>query len=219
MFNGNLLREDSRLRDIAEQYEQRGYKVTVSPRARQLPRFLSKFRPDMVAERADESVIIEVRSSAKERSNDYWNELSKVVQQHPGWRLELVFNPTLKAKRPSTINQEQILLRLQEGEQLANQEMLAAALLITWSATEAAMRLASEHDEIELPDLRPATVITRLYTDGILERKEYDFLLECMQMRNHVTHGFQEGKIKSSIIKKLAGIAFRLVENSDFNHR
>jgi hypothetical protein len=211
MYNGNLIREESRLHDIAEQYKQQGYKVTVSPRAKQLPRFLSKFRPDMVAEGIDESVVIEVKSSDKVRGSDYWKELSKVVQQHPGWRLELVFNTPSKSKIPTTINQQQILKRLQEGQQLVEQGMLAASLLITWSAAEAAMRLASESYEIDLPDLRSTTVISRLYTDGVIERKEYDFLLECMQTRNSVAHGFYEGKIKPSVIKKLEELASRLV--------
>jgi|ERR1044072_7624305 uncharacterized protein YutE (UPF0331/DUF86 family) len=211
MYNGNLLSEESRLRDIAEQYTQRGYKVTVSPRAKQLPRFLSRFQPDLVAEGADESVVIEVKSSGKVRGSDYWKELSKVVQQHPGWRLELVFNSSSESKMPATIKQEQIRQRLQEGQQLAEQGMLAAALLITWSATEAAMRLASKKYEIELPDLRPPTVISRLYTDGVIERKEYDFLLDCTQLRNNIAHGFYEGKIKPSVIKKLEGLTSRLL--------
>src|SRR5215211_5290741 len=123
MYNGNLFREESCLHDIAEQYKQRGYKVTVSPRATQLPRFLSKFRPDMVAEGVDESVVIEVKSSGKVRGSDYWKELSKVVQQHPGWRLELVFNTPSKSKLPATINQEQILQRLKEGQELVERGM------------------------------------------------------------------------------------------------
>ena len=101
--------------------------------------------------------------------------------------------------------------RLEEGQRLAEQSMLAASLLITWSAAEAAMRRASKHNEIELPDLRPATVITRLYTDGLVEREEYDFLLECMRLRNIVAHGFNQGRIKASSLKRLQHISLRLL--------
>lgn len=212
MTSTNPSSEESRLYDIAEEYKQRGYKVTVSPSPNRLPKFLSKFRPDIVAEGPNESVVVEVKSSNKVRGTDYWRELSSIVQQHPGWRLELVVNDTSKSQKPETINKEIINERLQEGQQLSKQGMLAASLLITWSAVEAAMRLASKKYEIDLPDLRPATVISRLYSDGLLERREYDFLLECMRIRNAVAHGFYEGRIKRNFLTRLQQISLRLVQ-------
>jgi REase_AHJR-like protein len=211
MTSANVSSGESRLYDIAEEYKQRGYRVTVSPSPKRLPRFLSKFKPDIVAEGPNESVVIEVKTSDKVRGADYWRELSSVVQQHPGWRLEFVVNDTSKSQKPETINKELIKERLQEGQQLFQQQMLEASLLIIWSAVEAAMRLASKNHEIDLPDLRPATVISRLYSDGLLERNEYDFLLECMRIRNAVAHGFYEGRIKQGFLKRLQQITLRLL--------
>ena len=211
MAASNASIEESRLYDIAEEYKQRGYTVTVTPPPKRLPKFLSKFRPDIVAEGPNESVVIEVKSSRKVRGTDYWKELSSVVQQHPGWRLELVVNDASTRQPPETINKELIKERLKEGQQLSEQEMLAAGLLVTWSAAEAAMRLASNNYEIELPDFRPSTVISRLYSDGLLERDEYDFLLDCMRVRNAVAHGFYEGRLKPGFLKRLLRITLRLL--------
>ena len=211
MTTGKISGEEGRLYDIAEEYKQRGYRVTVSPPPNRLPKFLSEFRPDIVAESPDESVVIEVKSSGKIRGSNYWKKLSSAVQQHPGWRLELVVSDTSTRRTPETINKELIEERLREGQQLAEQGMLAASLLITWSAAEAAMRLASKNHEIELPDLRPATVISRLYSDGLLERDEYDFLLDCMRIRNGFAHGFYEGRIKPGFLKRLQRITLRLL--------
>ncbi|MCI0488772.1 MAG: hypothetical protein L0229_19450 [Blastocatellia bacterium] len=211
MTTGKVSGEESRLYNIAEEYKQRGYRVTVSPSPKRLPGFLSEFRPDIVAEGSDESVVIEVKSSGRVRGTDYWKKLSSVVQQHPGWRLELVVNDISTRHTPETIDKELIEERLQEGRRLAEQGMLAASLLITWSAAEAAMRLASKSHEIELPDLRPATVISRLYSDGLLERDEYDFLLDCMRIRNGVAHGFCEGRIRPAFLKRLQRITSRLL--------
>jgi uncharacterized protein YutE (UPF0331/DUF86 family) len=213
MSSTNVVGDEARLFDVAEKYRQRGYRVTVSPHAKELPRFLSKFKPDIVAEGPDESVVIEVKSSGKKRNTDYWRELSRVVQSHPRWRLEFVVDASKRAVR-ETIHEEQIRERLEEGRRLAERRMFAAALLISWSAAEAAMRLASEAHEIELPDLRPAAVISRLYTDGVLERDEYDFLLELMAVRNAVAHGFYQGKIRTIVLKKLQQIALRLLQQS-----
>jgi hypothetical protein len=58
MASRTVSREEKRLYDIAESYKRRGYRVTVAPAPNQLPRFLSKFRPDMVAEGPNESICI-----------------------------------------------------------------------------------------------------------------------------------------------------------------
>src|SRR6266540_6725444 len=94
--------EEKRLFDIAEEYKRRGYVVTISPTRKTLPDFLTKFKPDMVAEGPNDSVVIEVKTSGKIRGTDYWKELSSVVRQNPGWRLELIINGTEGRKRPAT---------------------------------------------------------------------------------------------------------------------
>src|SRR5260370_22846846 len=131
MSTSNASIEQSRLYDIAEEYKQRGYVVTVSPAPKRLPKFLTKFRPDIVAEGPNESVVIEVKSNRRFRGTDYWQELSSVVRPHPGWRLELVVNNTSLGQLRETIPEELIRERLQEGEQLSEQGMLTAALLVT----------------------------------------------------------------------------------------
>lgn len=212
MVASNASIEESRLNDIAEEYKQRGYTVTVSPTPKRLPKFLTKFMPDIVAQGPNESVVIEVKSPARIRGMDYWKELSSVVRQHPGWRLELVINESPVQRPLETISKELIAERIHEGEKLGQQGMLAAAVLVTWSAAEAAMRLASRNHEIALPDVRPSTVISRLYSDGLLAREEYDFLVDCMRTRNAVAHGYHEGRLKASFLKRLQRIALRLLE-------
>jgi REase_AHJR-like len=212
MSVSNLPAHDKRIYEIAEEYKQQGYRVTIAPHAKQLPPFLNKFRPDIIAEGPNESVVIELKSFGKARQTGYWSQLADVIQQHPGWRFELIIDNGGKRELPQTIKREQIEELLQEGLRLVEAKMLKAALLITWSATEAAMRLASKNYDIELPDFRPATVISRLYTDGLLERGEYNFLLDCMRIRNAAAHGFHEGQIKPEFIKRLHRIALRLLE-------
>ena len=212
MTSSNGSSQENRLHDIAEDYKQRGYKVYVSPPAKRLPRFLSRFSPDIVAEGPNESVVVEVKSTARLRGTEYWKQLYSAVQQHPGWRLELVIDNVWNRPTPKTINERQIEDRLQEGHRLTEQGMLAASLLITWAALEAAMRLASKNNEVELPDFRPQTLISRLYSDGLLERKEYDFLLDAMRVRNAVAHGFHEGRIRLTLLKRLQRLTQRLLQ-------
>lgn len=210
-MSSSSIKDETRLFSVAEKYRQLGYKVTVSPPSKELPRFLSRFKPDIVAEGPDESVVIEATSSGKERGAAYWKELSRVVQRQPRWRLELVADASKRRMR-QTMTKELAKKRLVEGQRLAEQGMLAASLLITWSAVEAAMRLAAKRYEIDLPDQRPAVVISRLYTDGVLERQEYDFLVDAFGVRNAVAHGFDQEKIRRTVLKKLQQIGLRLLE-------
>ncbi|HXU36142.1 MAG TPA: hypothetical protein VN937_07230 [Blastocatellia bacterium] len=211
MASSVVITEDVRLYDIAEEYKNRGYKVTVSPPAKKLPKFLSRFRPDLVAEGAHESVVVEVQSPSRKRGSDYWTALSDVLQKHPGWRLDLVLNGASE-RPPKTIDEQLVRTRLDEGRSLAEQGMLAASLLITWSAIEAAMRLACSRNDVELPDLRTATVITRLYTDGVIEREEYDFLVKSMRVRDKVAHGFEQRGIRAGSLRRLERISLRLLD-------
>lgn len=210
-MSSSSVKDETRLFNVAEKYRQLGYKVTVSPPSKKLPRFLSRFKPDIVAEGPDESVVIEATSSGKERGAAYWKELSRVVQRHPRWRLELIADASKRRMR-QTMNKELARERLLEGKRLADQGMLAASLLITWSAVEAAMRLAAKQYEIDLPDQRPEVLISRLYTDGVFERQEYDFLVDVFGVRNAVAHGFYQGKIKGTVLKKLQTMGLRLLE-------
>jgi hypothetical protein len=212
MSTNNLAELDERVYKVAEEYKQRGYKVIIEPSPKQLPEFLTTFRPDLIAESSNESVIIELKSSSKARPEDYWSKLANTIQQHPGWRFELIVNDTEKRNRPETITPDKIKKFLEEGQRLAKEKRLTASLLLTWSATEAAMRLASKNHEVDLPDFRPATVISRLYTDGVLERDEYNFLLDCMRIRSAIAHGFSGEEVKSSFIKRLYQITLRLLE-------
>lgn len=214
MLSQKVLSHDKRISDVAEEYKQRGYKVIVAPSSKELPEFLSKFRPDIVAESPDESVVIELKSMSKERSSKYWSALASEVQKHPGWRFELIVGDTEKRELPKTITREQINKLLLEGQHLAQERKLNAALLITWSAVEAAMRYASKSYDIDLPDFRPTTLIGRLYQDGVVGREDYNFLLECMRIRNAVAHGFRGETPKAEFVRRLRQLALRLLDNS-----
>lgn len=214
MQTSGLTAFERRLHEIADEYRRRGYRVIVGPSARQLPAFLKDYAPDLVAEGPDDSVVVEFKSQAENSRTDNWADLARTLQQHPGWRLELVVDDSLRREPPATIGRPEIERRLQDGLQLMETNVLDASLLLTWSAVEAAMRLACVKHRIDLPDLRPATVITRLYTDGIIDREDYDLLMHNMRMRNAIAHGFSQDEIDTRSILELRRLALRLLPTS-----
>src|SRR4051812_47401927 len=86
---------DRRIREIARDYMKRGYSVVFAPMPSELPVFLRRFRPDLVAKSDKESVVIEVKSTTGNASQLIeYESLAQAVSQHKGWRFELVLtNP------------------------------------------------------------------------------------------------------------------------------
>ena len=47
--------------EVAREYQTKGYEVIVEPKSTQLPQALARFRPDVVARKADEVVVVEAQ--------------------------------------------------------------------------------------------------------------------------------------------------------------
>lgn len=107
------------LLQLAEEYRAKGYKVLFHPNLEDLPDFLKNYRPDMIVRRGDEAVIIEVksRSSFNFSSNQHFRNLAQVIEQHPGWKLELVMtnseDDAYFSKAEESLQKHEIASRLQ----------------------------------------------------------------------------------------------------------
>ena len=111
--------ERERLLKLADEYRDKGYAVSFHPIPEDLPDFLRSYRPDMIVRRGEEAVVIEVksRSSLNSSSTQYLRNLAQAVEQHPGWRFELVVtNPddtTYSQKAEGSFQEHEIRSRLQ----------------------------------------------------------------------------------------------------------
>ena len=61
MQTSTLTAEARRVQELAQEYQDRGYQVTVGPEPGQLPEPLARFRPDLVARKSDDAVVVEVK--------------------------------------------------------------------------------------------------------------------------------------------------------------
>jgi REase_AHJR-like len=81
---------DRRRRQVAAEYRKQGYHVTKPAASGVVPVFLRGCQPDLIAERDDDKVVIEVKRSNVLRGNNDLVELAERVAASPGWRLEVV---------------------------------------------------------------------------------------------------------------------------------
>jgi hypothetical protein len=190
----NLERE--RLLQLAEEYRDKGYEISFHPNPEDLPDFLRNYRPDMIVRRGDEAVIIEVKSrrSLNSSSRQYLQNLAQSVEQHPGWRFELVMtNPedvVYSSRAESSLQQSEIETRLQVARQLATQHP-ESAILYSWSLVEATLRLVAEHEGMSLQRLDSLYLVKQLVTEGVISRPEYQLLMDALSLRNAIAHGFK----------------------------
>ena len=185
-----------RVAAIADQYKQRGYQVMEEPDKSLLPDFLQKFQPDILAQNGIESVIVEVQSYGQVARSRKMERLAKSVEDHPGWRLELILSnppqtPIAESARP-TIGFAEIEDRIANSKYLAAHGDLRGAVMLLWSALEAVIRTGLERIPASFINNTPTAIIKQGVAYGLMDPKDYDVLNQLLPIRNAAVHGFDE---------------------------
>lgn len=213
--------ERERLLKLAEDYRDKGYEILFHPNPDDLPNFLKNYRPDMIVRRGDEAVVIEVksRSSLNSSSSQYLRNLAQVIDQHPGWRFELVMtNPeeaTYSPKAEGSLQEDEIKSRLQVAKQLVTQDP-ESAILYSWSLVEATLRLVAEKEGLSLQRFDPLYLVKQLATEGVISRSEYQLLMNALSLRNAIAHGFKTTQLTQKSVYELIEITEQLLKNLHF---
>lgn len=214
--------ERERLLGLAEEYRSKGYEISFHPGPEDLPKFLRNYRPDMIVRRGNEAVIVEVRSRRSLSSPDgqYLQTLARSVEQHPGWRFELVMTNSeefdYSPKPASSLQKLEIETRLQTARQLSTQH-LESAILYTWSLVEATLRLLTEYEGLSLQRVDPRYLVKQLVTEGVISRPEYQLLVNALSLRNAIAHGFKTTHLRQESVHELVDITEQLLKNLPSN--
>lgn len=215
---GNQLEnlEKRQLLKVARDYEKRGYKVVIEPKDSDLPSFLADFHPDLIAHNETESVVIEIKTHSSLSKTRYIDELASILEDKPSWRFELIVaNPKNKTLVDSDENQllgeTELIHRCNEAFKLFRSDHEEAAILLMWSALEAALRRIAEQEKISLEKDYPAYVIKKLYSLGVLDKDQYKILHEGMEIRNAIAHGYKPNRPQHGLIIRLLEVAEQIV--------
>ncbi|HXQ67999.1 MAG TPA: hypothetical protein VN980_15620 [Alphaproteobacteria bacterium] len=197
----------------ADDLARQGYEVVREPGRSELPDFLRNFRPDLIAHRGNEHLVVEVKSKWFDKEPRQWRALAEEVRRHPGWQLRLVLSGPRDDEIPPPPSLDEIDAKLSSSRKLYESGEAGAALLLLWSLLEA----ASYHRLSELgaaPD-RPKTPIALLkdlVSFGLLEQKEYDRLRPVISVRNAIAHGRATMLVDRDIFDALVDLVRRLIE-------
>ncbi|MGD1918924.1 MAG: hypothetical protein ACFCAD_08530 [Pleurocapsa sp.] len=203
--------ERKQLLKLAEEYRENGYKISFCPNPEDLPDFLKNYRPDLIDHRYDENVVIEVKSrhSLDSSSNQYLRNLAQQIEQHPGWRFELVMinseEATYLAEAKETLQESEIKSRLKIVQKLSEQHS-ESGIILAWTLIEATLRLVAEREQLSLSKINPLYLIKLLTTEGIISRLQYQLLMDSYSLRSTIVHGFKNTKsaeVNQDIVNKL----------------
>ncbi len=217
-MNATVELERQRARAIAEEYRSNGYEVIEEPSPEQLPDFLADYRPDFLMRRGNETVVVEVKTRKSLAKEPNVRELARLLQTKPGWSFELVVvGEGEKLRSPEgtlPLEREDILQRIEEAGRLLKSGFSEAALLLGWSASEATVRLLTEDEGILFDRHAPSDILNRAATDGVISRDEYNFLMNAMNYRNALVHGFKVADFDYALVGHLISTTKRLLPST-----
>jgi hypothetical protein len=191
-------REAQRIRELADEYEKKGYTVVHPRTEKDLPPFLwnVNYIPDLVVISDKEKLVVEVKTSKTVRRDKEMSRVSDLVNRQPGWQFLFVLtNPKSDASiipAPNSARWHDLLTKSRHPA-LATPELVEAAFLLAWAALEGVLREATASDE-SLNETKsafakaPMSLVRDAAILGLIDRKDVPKLDTMFQMRNRIVH-------------------------------
>ena len=98
-------RERRKIVELASDYKAKGFEVSANVHGFESPRTIKGIKPDLVAIKGDEIIIVEVKTSASaKRSKETIEQLARYAKESPGTRFDLVItNPRTRREKVTRI--------------------------------------------------------------------------------------------------------------------
>jgi REase_AHJR-like protein len=210
-----ISRARQRAHNIAEEYRNKGYEVIEEPSPKQLPKFLSGYRPDLLVRKGDEAIVTVVKSRSSLAKDSRIQQLAQLLQPMPHWNFELVVVGegeeinTPEGARP--FERDDILRGVKTVEKLMALGFSEPALLLAWSALEGTVRLLTEEEGIALDRFSALHILKQAVINGVISRDDYNLLMHVLKYRNALMHGFKPVDFDPNLVKDLLNTTKRLL--------
>ena len=206
MTSSLAFRERLVLERLRETYEREGYEFFLQPSGDILPPFLHGFRPDAIALKPGDGVVIEVKFGNRPGKDQRLDSIAAALQGQTDWRLKVYF----EQPRPEDAlsigvpTQTQIDTEIGESERLATEGHNRAAFLLAWSILEAIARArASGQGLAAQRPISPAGTVESLEMAGLVDRETGRDLRTKAQLRNLVAHGDLGAEVDHAAVEDL----------------
>lgn len=199
--------EQKKLEALARQYGKEGFDVFTHLAGFEPPPLYGGFRPDLVAKKGDQVVLVEVvHGSGDATRRDEVVEFARYASEQPNVRFDLVVVRPETAKQTSPRH----ILRRLRGRTLkeleVTSESLPEAFFVLYAIAvedlliSAAAKKGLEINQFKnLPDLA-----LHLYKRGVITPTIVEFANDAWESRNRVLHGHQGNLLRPSAQEQLA---------------
>lgn len=201
--------ESAILERVKSNLSAEGFDVVLYPSALQLPHFLQKLKPDAIASRGAENLVIEVlsRSSGTDHKVRRYRE---ALAGQDGWTLRTVWTSGNSVPPKLDIPSKALLEeRLTSIQQLIDGQNFDAAMLLGWATLEGAGRNLIP-SAVQRPQT-PRRLVEQLEKFGLVTSLEGKYLREISELRNRLIHGDLAVKVSNSQAIALVGVLRRLL--------
>lgn len=202
-------REGVMLERLRESYERQGYEFFVHPSGDLLPTFLQGYRPDAIALKSGDRIIIEVKVGNQPSWGERLSELAARVKGQPGWHIK-VHSAQPRAEDSldlQTQARDIIRSRLQEIEELALTGQSRAAFVMGWSVLEAVVRdIASERGIDAGRPFSSGGLVQFLEMQGMVDAGAGQLLRQQAHLRNLVVHGDLSTEVSPGAVTALISL-------------
>ena len=197
--------ETRRILQLAREYSEKGYEVTIRPTRLQLPDFLSPLSPDLLAVDNNEKVVIEVKHQDSLAKSLDLEKLAVAVNRHPGWRFELVVinpKPDKTLEQTQFLNGKDLQRRLRSITALIKAKDLDSAMVLVWASLEGALRLIAHVEGLQIDEMRTDQLLKKSLSLGLIGKNSYNTLNEGVHIRNAVVHGLKPKGVSRKFLQR-----------------
>lgn len=211
-----LKRYDFAVRSAASDLEKQGYSVIIEPDPAIIPFDLHQYRPDILATRGAEHLLVEIKARGSHRPIERYKEIAEIVGRHDNWRFMLStiddINQTTYIQPPGQLDVDAINLMLDRLESILVGENYDLILPYLWSLYIAAMRFAGQRAGVPVDSTSDKSVLNSMYSLGEISSEELELARRFLQLRNEAVHNFKVNASKHELLSLYEHTKNKLVD-------
>lgn len=170
-------------KQVAAIYARQGYRL-LSPEASQWPPFLQDCRPDLVAERDDDHVVVAIKPSRALKGSNDLTELAARVTAQPGWRLELFALGGQEPELPSETWLDKMLSSRPAGEDAETFQTLYLIQVLGFLVRGTAIQ-----NGLRVREKSPERIARELAFEGVIDQDTLDRIERAFAWRDDWMQG------------------------------
>jgi hypothetical protein len=208
---------------LRRQYESQGYRVLD-----RLPisedDSLSAYRPDLILQKDDEVVVVEMKRPVELREAADLRTLRNDIERHRGWHLRVLYvdafdqRPSLTKTAPGKVVTD-YYKRADRAREALKKGYLEEAVVLLWIALEGVLRAYfGRRGEAPNKGVTVLSMLRRLHDDGMLDEPEMKLLAGGYDARNLAVHALKFALKKTTIqqiFKTVDALIGRLFESPE----